>query len=69
MCPLRAHVLPSNTCSTLDVHKINILCSLRAHVLSLHMHVQYIGIGNAAGSRHNTTNPTVQRHLTALSDN
>ena len=23
------------------------------------MHVQYIGIGNAAGSRHNTTNPTV----------
>ena len=23
------------------------------------MHVQYIGIGNAAGSHHNTTNPTV----------
>ena len=23
------------------------------------MHVQYIGIGNAAGSRHNTTNPTI----------
>ena len=33
------------------------------------MHVQYIGIGNAAGSRHNTTNPTVQRYPTALSDN
>ena len=26
------------------------------------MHVQCIGIGNAAGSRHNTTNPTLQRH-------
>ena len=66
--PLRAHVLPSNTRGTLDVHQTNI-CSLRAHVLSLHMYVQYIGIGNAAGSRHNTTNPTVQRHPTALSDN
>ena len=30
------------------------------------MHVQYISIGNAAGSRHNTINPTVQRHLTQL---
>ena len=33
------------------------------------MHVQYIGIGNAAGSRHNTTSPTVQRHPTTLLDN
>ena len=49
------------------MHQANMLVTCAR--LSLHMHVQYIGIGNAAGSRHNTTNPTVQRHPTALSDN
>ena len=37
---------------TLDVHQTNMLI-MRTHFIITH--VQYIGIGNAAGSRHNTS--------------
>ena len=45
-------VLPSNTCGTLDVHQTNMLVTCARFIIT---HVQYIGIGNAADSRHNTT--------------
>ena len=53
-------------CGTLDMHQTNMLVTCARFI---NTHVQYIGIGNAAGSHHNTTNPTVQRHPTALLDN